>query len=215
MPENTGGNEGAEKTSTGDVSPQNDTTPKDAQANNGQNDQVVTRGAEQRIQQLTAELKRKNELLENLRAKVEDLPEKTKTEEEKRIEELARERFGPQLQRLESLQQSLEAEFASVREKIPDEHRGLLLDDDSIPVERRLAHAREVLSFVTQKAAPQPVSGGSPAQKSHKPTYTAEDYRKWVNSSSSDLEYYKKHRDEMIAAIREGRVEGFGPPSAS
>ncbi len=199
MPEQTVGATGAENTGSESAA------AKSASPGSGADDSG--KGVEARIEKLTGELGRKNELLENLRKQVKDLEEKTKTEDDKRIEQIAQERFGPQIKRAEALEQHLTKERDQLMKLIPDEHKGLVLTGEHIPVEQQIEQARGVLGLLKKDLPQSFTSGGAPSKEQPKRDIPRAEYEAWSRTLYTDPKAYDAKRPEMLAAMSEGRVK--------
>jgi hypothetical protein len=203
VPNTTVGTTGAEKTGTESAAEKN------ATPDTGANGSAKNAGIDARFAELTGEIARKDALIEKMRTEKAALEEKHKTDEEKRIEQIATERFKPDLERKMALETYLSSERDALLKQIPDEHKGLVLTGDHIPVEQQITQARSVLSLIHGKTQIAPFSGGGNPPSEQKRTYSQAEYVKWSQASTKEPEYYMKHRDEMQAAIRDGRVEGL------
>lgn len=202
MPDTTVGDSGAVKAAS-DTGAAKTGTP-----DSGANGSAKDTGIEARFAELTGEIGRKNDKLKKLEAELAEAREKAKTDDEKRIEQLAAEKFGPQIKEAEALRGFLASERDALIAQIPEEHRGLVLTD-GVPIQQQITQARSVLSLLKGNS-PQPAfsGGGNPGGESRR-TYSRSEYDKWANSVYSDRVYYDAHRAEMTAAIKDGRVEGM------
>ncbi len=162
-----------------------------------------------RFEGVVAERNRLKEKYAALEKQHKDLSEQHKTEDEKRLDQLITERYGPKLQRLDSLEQRLGAERDELVNKIPQEHRGMVLVSESIPIEDQIQQARSVLSFL-DKAKPGSFAGGGSPGNGAARTYTKEQFSAWQNLPTlGKLKEYDEQKAEMTAAYREGRVVGI------
>lgn len=206
MPELTVGVPGAEKTGTESVAAK--TTP----PSSGVTEPAKTTGVDERFAQLTGELGRKDALIEKQRADLRALEEKHKTEDEKRIEQLLEAKYGPRLKREAEQSAYLSSERDALLKQLPEEHRGLVLTGDHVPVEQQITQLRTAINLLTQKGIALPAfsSGPMPATVVKK-KYTMAEYNTWANASGDTrkAKFYDDNRDEMQAAVREGRVEGL------
>ena len=202
MPDTTVGTTGAEKTGTESAAAKS-VTP-DQGANGSANSGVDARFAE-----LTGELGRKNEKLKKLETEYQALVDKTKTDDERRIEQLATEKFAPQLAEATRLKDFLTKQRDELVAQIPDANKGLVYTGEGVPLEAQIVQAQSVLSLLNGKPTATPFSGGGNPGTEQKRTYSNMEYVKWSQSATSDEAYYVKHRDEMISAVKEGRVEGM------
>lgn len=167
-------------------------------------------GIDTRFAELTGELGRKNEKIKKLEEEKKALQDAAKTEDEKRVEALATERFGPQLTEAAALKEFLGSERDSLLAQVPDEHKGMIVQGDNIPLTQQITQLRSVLNFL-QKGTPQPqpFSGGGNPGTAAKRTYSKAEYDKWAGSIYTDRAYYDANRIEMSEAIKDGRVEGL------
>jgi hypothetical protein len=200
VPETPDGTTGAEKAGAETAQP-----PKSASPESGANGSE--KGLEARIHQLTGEIGRKDEKIGKLESRLKELEEKTKTDDDRRIEQLAKERFGPQLERAKTLEQHLATERDNLLTLIPDEHKGLVLTGDHIPVEQQIAQARSVLGLLKKDLPQSFTSGSNPPKEAAKRDVPRAEYEKWSRLLHTDTKKYNEQRDDMLAAIREGRVK--------
>lgn len=203
MADVTVGTTGAEKTGT-EAAAAKSVTP-----DQGANGSAKNTGVEARFAELTGEIARKDALLEKVRAENAALVEKHKTDDEKRIEQIAAEKFKPEIERKQALEAYLASERDALLKQIPDENKPTALRGDILPVEQQIDLARQVLSLIQGKPTTTPFTGGGNPATDQKRTYSNAEYMKWSQSSTTDAAYYAKHRDEMVSAVREGRVEGM------
>lgn len=202
MADVTGGDTGAVKAGTESAA------AKSASPDPGANGSAKDTGLEARIAELTGEKKRKDEKISKLEADLAAAIDKAKTDDEKRIEQLASEKFGPQLKEAEALRGFLTAERDALIAQIPDEHKGLVLTD-GVPIQQQITQARSVLTLLKGNTPPPAFSGGGNPGGESKRMYTKAEYDKWSGSIYVDRKYYDSHRDEMTQAVKDGRVEGM------
>lgn len=162
-----------------------------------------------RFDALTGEIARKDEKIAKLQTQLTEATDKAKTDDEKRLEQIAAEKFGPQLAEGKSMKDWLAARRDALLAKIPDDYKQMVIQGDNIPIHQQIVQAEGVLALLNTKPGAQPFSGGGNPTVEQKRTYSQAEYQKWSNAASTDAEYYQKHREEMISAVREGRVEGM------
>ncbi len=166
------------------------------------------KGAQARIDGLTAERNRTREANDKLTAEIATLKEQNKTDDERRIDELVTARveseYGGQLQRLKKLEDTLAAKRDTILETVPEEHRGMI--DDTAPVEMQITQAEGVLKLLKEtNSGPVviPAPGGDTPPDSTEYTYQQyQDYRMLPREERA------KRRPEMEKAYREGRIKG-------
>lgn len=196
---NTDGTSGAEKTAPETAQPTKSATPEPGADGN--------KGYDARIAALTAERDRKDEKIAKLEKQMQELVSQNKSEEEKRIEAIASERFKPKEERLAAVEGFLAKQRDELLAKIPAEHRGAVLVGENIPLEQQIMQATHVIGLLN-KSLPNFSSGASPGT-TEKRVYELADYNKWVGAIYSDPKFYESNRDEMQAAIKEGRIKGL------
>ncbi len=198
MPENTDAAVAGEKTTTEPVTPEVVTT------------QPSDTGAQKRIDGLTAEKGRLASQLETMRTEMDDLREKHKSDEEKRVDELVQAKvdaeYGGQLQRLENLEKELAVKRDALLKDVPEEHRAMV--DSAAPVETQIAQAEGVLRLLKIEITPNPIKGdGNPAPAAAAQQYTAAEWRDYMQLAFVDAAAFREKQPEMERALQEGRVE--------
>ena len=162
-----------------------------------------------RFEGVVAERNREKERVNALQKQLQDLTDQHKTDDEKRLDQLVTERYGPRLKRLDSLEQRLTTERDELVTKIPQEHRGMLVLNESVPIEDQIQQARSVISFLGQSKPGSFAGGGSPGNGGAR-TYTKEQFQMWQNLPTlGKLKEYDEQKAEMTAAYREKRIIGI------
>lgn len=182
-----------------------DTTPTTPAATGGD-----TR-AEARITGLTAERDRLKEKLEAQEARLREIEEQNKSDEQKRVEERAQELHGADLQRLRDIDDAHQRELDGLLERIPEERRGLVTA--SAPLHERLSQARNVLALLQEKTIPAPIdSGGTPVAAADKPIMSRAEFDRIASLAGAlpgtpEREEYDKKWPTYKQAYYDGRIK--------
>ena len=198
MPNPTDDTPAVDKAETGTPTP--DTRATDTAADTSGN-----KGYEGRIHGLTAERDRHRDANAELQRKYDELVEKTKSEDERRVDALVQERvnteYGEKLQRLESYEAELGKKRDALVETLPEEHRGMI--DPHATVVQQIKQAEGVLSLL-KIDRPTPTGGSAnPPTKEVGGRIAYSDITRW----GQNMDVWREHREEVRAAQREGRID--------
>jgi hypothetical protein len=156
---------------------------------------------------------RKDDKIMDLETRLAAMEEKTKSDFQKQVEEVAQTIHGEKLQRLEKLEGRLAEKRDARLANVPEEYRALVDDDAS--VEKQLEQIEAVEGIIAKtKTTPGPVdSGGNPVQSESpdKRVYTREEFEAVSALAVTDLAKYDELWPAVKKAMEEGRVTGFGP----
>lgn len=207
MTENTGGTPAAEQAGTGTPTEQQVTTPPS---------ETGGRDAEGRIAGLVAERERLKTQLEAEKKAREAIEEEHKTEDQKRLDQMVKERveseYGPVRQRLERIEAELTAKRDKLLESLPEDSRSCY--DESAPVEVQVRQIELVAAHLSTQGTPPSVSsGGNPPAQAPKDTrkYTKDEYDAVQRLAVTDPDKFDELWPEMKRALVENRVEGVSP----
>lgn len=207
MTENTDGTPAAVQAGTG--------TPTEQQAPTPPSD-TGGRNAQDRIDGLVAERERLRTQLETEKTARTTLEEKNKSDEEKRLDQLVKERveseYGPIRQRLERIEVELTTKRDRLLESLPEESRECF--DTNAPVEVQVRQIELVAGHLsTPGAAPKVNTGGNPAPTPPKDTtrYTRDDYHAVQKLATSNPDEFDKVWPTVKQALLEGRIDGVDP----
>jgi len=191
------GNAEAEKTASGDAPEKTDSK--------------VTPSVEKRFAELTGEINRRKEKEERLVKELETLKDKLKTEDEKRIEALASAKFEPVIKEYEEVKAALAAERDALLANIPEEYSGLYVSDESIPLYKQIKQLQNIIALSTNKKPSTATPGANAPGTEKKARYTKEQFQNWqrLAASINTVSKYNEMRDEMVLALKEGRVDGI------
>lgn len=177
-------------------------------------DNAPTKGRDARIDGLNAQIGRKDDTIAKLEARLSQLEEKSKTEQEKVVDAAVNERMAsfkqtehdPLQQRVNSMTESMETELSQLN--LTEEQRARI--PDGMTIEQKLAVGRLI---VEQAPTPKQTSVGGPVSPQVGPgekMYTKTEFRSWQHmASNSDplvLAEWRKLKPEMEKAYSEGRV---------
>jgi hypothetical protein len=164
------------------------------------------KGAEGRIHGLTAERDRHRDSAAEWERKFTELKQETATEEEKRIEQLVKDRvdteYGPKLQRLNDYEAELSKKRDALVELIPEEHRVIV--DPTASVLKQMQQAESVLALTNQEKQPVPTGGGgNPQPKPNTDRIAHSDIVEW----GKDMKVWAEHQADVLKAKAEGRID--------
>lgn len=174
------------------------------------------RNADDRIAGLVAERERLKEKLEVKETERAALEEKYKSDDEKRIDELVKNRvdseYGPVKQRLERIEVELTAKRDRLLESLPDDSRGCF--DESAPVEVQVRQIELVASHLSTHKSPSNLdSGGNPPANTptDRTRYTQAQFQEVQRLAVSNPDEFDKVWPPMKKALAEGRIDGVSP----
>jgi chromosome segregation ATPase len=203
--ENTDGKPAAEQAGTA--------TPAATEATPATSDTGADKGYQQRIDGLTAQMGRKDAKIGDLETRLAAMEEKTKSDFQKQVEEVAQTIHGEKLQRLEKLEGRLAEKRDARLANVPEEYRALVDDDASVEKQLEQIEAVEAIAAKAKTTPGNVDSGGNPVQGQgpDKRVYTREQFEAVAALAATDLEKYDEAWPIMKKAMQEGRVTGFGP----
>jgi hypothetical protein len=162
-------------------------------------DETGGRNLQSRIDGLVAEKARKEEQITKLQEQYNALVEKTKTEDEKRLDEMVKQRveseYGPVKQRLERMEADYTAKRDRLLAALPEEARDCYDPDASIEVQ--LHQIEIVASHLSSMPKGAVLSSGAPPSSEPPKQISWSDYSRWAALASRTDEASRKQYDEM------------------